>query len=56
MEQADNSLLAGHLNVIRGLLSCEGVRSLNKIVKRFQRSTFVHFLKNRSVAKKLEKC
>ena len=25
MEQVDNSLLAGHLNVIRGLLSCEGV-------------------------------
>ncbi|KAI9556016.1 hypothetical protein GHT06_018579 [Daphnia sinensis] len=25
MEQADNALLAGHLNVVRGLLNCEGV-------------------------------
>jgi hypothetical protein len=25
MEQADNALLAGHLNVVRGLLNCDGV-------------------------------
>lgn len=27
MEQADNALLAGHLNVVRGLLNCDGVSS-----------------------------
>ena len=25
MEQIDNALLAGHLNIVRGLLSCDGV-------------------------------
>lgn len=28
MEQADNALLAGHLNVVRGLLNCDGVSSI----------------------------
>lgn len=28
LERADNALLAGHLNVVRGLLSCDGVSTI----------------------------
>lgn len=37
MEQADNALLAGHLNVVRGLLNCEGVSTATKICFKMKR-------------------
>ena len=35
IEQADNAFLAGHINVVRGLLSCEGVRLCRFFYKTF---------------------
>lgn len=35
IEQADNAFLAGHINVVRGLLSCEGVRLCRFCIKHF---------------------
>jgi hypothetical protein len=48
MEQADNALLAGHLNVVRGLLNCDGVsttlKNFRKIILQKLYRHKIHFL------------